>query len=402
MFSYKLPHYGSDIGRGTTPVAAEWIFVELFIRAGLSVLQVEVLTDLKESVTMCRSTMPRLEPAYYSLASNDSYTSTLWRFSLIHPILERLATIFLPILRRSVCALLSFCFLITTIQMSAQQNGHYVQGITGLENGSTTPPGVYLSYLPYLYFVNSFRRSDGSILLNADLKIVAHNAIYQVTTEKRILGATYGLNFIIPIVNTRLQANFFDKTIQNGGVSDLFFAPVVLGWSKEKAEYLLDYGFYAPTGDFDPNNSSNPGLGFWEHQVQVGATYNIDKKKLWNASLLSTWEINQSKSGEDLKAGPMANFEYGFGRRFFKYQMNAGVAGYAYQKLSADSGSAASPLTRGALDRSFGIGPEWKYTNIKHRLGFDVRYEPQFGVQTKTSGNVLVISITYLNFFPPK
>jgi hypothetical protein len=98
----------------------------------------------------------------------------------------------------------------------------------------------------------------------------------------------------------------------------------------------------------------------------------------------------------------MANFEYSFGRRLLKYQMNAGVTGYAYQKLSADSGRAVSPPTKGALDRSFGIGPELKYTDIKHRMAFDVRYETQFGVQTKTSGNVLVIGITYLNFFPPK
>ncbi|WP_158791760.1 transporter [Granulicella sp. L60] len=303
----------------------------------------------------------------------------------------------------TMCVLSIFLFFGgNSEQLIAQQNGHYLQGITGLENGSTLPPGVYLSYLPYLNLVDSFKKSDGSTLLDLDLKVVAHNAVYQVTTKKRILGATYGLSFIIPIVNIRLQADTFDKSVQNGGVSDLFLAPVVLGWTKAKAEYLLDYGVYIPAGSFDPNSPSNAGLGFWEHQIQAGATYNIDKKKLWNASLLSTWEINQSKSGEDLKPGPMANFEYSFGRRFFKYQMNAGIVGYAYQKLSPDSGSAVSPLTRGSHDRSFGAGPELKYTDVKHRLAFDARYEPQFGVETKTSGSVVVISITYLNFFPPK
>jgi hypothetical protein len=237
---------------------------------------------------MCRNTMPRLNPTYNGSARTADSKPRPWHRSLIRPPLKLSAATCLPDLRCAICSFLYFCFLIATPQMDAQQNGHYVQGITGLENGSTTPPGVYLSYLPYLYFVNSFRRSDGSILLDADLTIVAHNAIYQVTTKKHILRATYGLNFIIPIVNTRLQADFFDKTVQNGGVSDCFFAPVVLGWTKGKAEYLLDYGFYAPTGNFDPNSSSNPGLGFWEHQVQAGATYNIDKKKFWNASLLST------------------------------------------------------------------------------------------------------------------
>jgi hypothetical protein len=56
------------------------------------------------------------------------------------------------------------------------------------------------------------------------------------------------------------------------------------------------------------------------------------------------------------------------GRRFDKYQMNAGIAGYG-KKLSADSGSGINPLLAGITDRSFGIGPEWKYTNLKWRLG---------------------------------
>ena len=73
--------------------------------------------------------------------------------------------------------------------------------------------------------------------------------------------------------------------------------------------------------------------------------------------------------------------EYSFGRRFDKYQMNAGVAGYGYKKLSPDSGSGVNPLVAGITDRSFGIGPEWKYTNLKWHLGFDFRYEQQFEVQ---------------------
>jgi len=305
--------------------------------------------------------------------------------------------------KRALGIFLAFCICFSMASLTkAQQVGHYVQGVTGLENGSTTPPGVYIGYLPYLNLIDSFRSSDGSKLVNLNLNVVAHNAIFQTTTKTRILGATYGLNFILPVVNTRLQADVFDTTAQNAGMSDWFFAPVILGWSKGKAEYVLNYGFYAPTGQFDPNSGFNPGLGFWEHQVQAGTTYSIDKKKLWNTSLLSTWEINHSKTGKDLKPGPMANFEYSFGRRFFKYQMNAGAAGFAYKKLSPDSGSDVGILARGVRDRAFGIGPDWKYTDVKHHLAYGLRYERQFEVQGRTSGNIVVISLTYLNFFPPK
>lgn len=304
-------------------------------------------------------------------------------------------------LRFARFAILFIIGSISSFIAQAQQVGHYLQGFTGLDNGSTPPPGFYAAYAPALDLVNAFKGPNGNTVINTDLNVVAHTAIFQMTMPKKILGGTYGWVFMVPVVNTRIVADVFNTSAQSAGLSDIYFAPIILGWEKGKFNYLINYGFYAPTGDFDPNSAFNPGLGFWEHQIQAGTTYNIDKRKLWNASLLSTWEINQSKLGEDLKAGPMATFEYSFGRRLFKYAVNLGVAGYAYQKFSADSGNKVNPLFSGNLDRSFGAGPEFKYTSVKHHVAFDVRYEPQFGVQSRTSGNMVFISLTYLDFFPP-
>jgi hypothetical protein len=38
---------------------------------------------------------------------------------------------------------------------------------------------------------------------------------------------------------------------------------------------------------------------------------------------------------------------------------------------------------------------------IKHKLAFDVHYEQQFGVELRTSGQILVFSITLLDLLPP-
>jgi hypothetical protein len=313
-----------------------------------------------------------------------------WAVQRLHPYgLRCIALIFLT----SICLFGKAAF--------GQQTGHYLQGITGLDNGSGLPPGVFVSYLPYIYKIDSLRGPNGNSLIQPDLTITAHNIAYQVTTKKKILGADYGLSVIIPIVNTRLTADLFNATQQQAGVSDIYFSPITLSWAEKKATYTVNYGFYAPVGQFDPTLVSNPGLGFWEHQIQAGAGYSFDKLKLWNASLLSTWEINQSKSGLDLKPGPMVTLEYSLGHRFDKYKINLGAAGYIYHKLSADSGSDISPLVAGALDRSFGIGPEFKYANPVKHFAFDFRYERQFAVQSKTQGDVFAIGISWLNFFPP-
>ena len=282
-----------------------------------------------------------------------------------------------------------------------QQAGHYVGGVTGLENGSTAPPGFFITYLPIVERVNALKGPGGATIARPDINVVANMVAYSLTTQKKIFGASYGSSVIIPAVNTRFTANLFNASAESGGLSDIYFAPVVLGWEKGNANYTVNYGFYAPTGNFDPSSPLNPGLGFWEHQIQAGMTYSIGKPKLWNTSFLTTWEINQSKSGLNVTPGPMLTGEYSFGRRFDKYQMNAGIAGYGYKKLSPDSGSGVNPLLAGITDRSFGIGPEWKYTNLKWRLGFDFRFEQQFGVQAKTSGNIFVVGITYLKLTPP-
>jgi len=283
----------------------------------------------------------------------------------------------------------------------AQQVGHYIGGATGLENGTDPPPGFYGSYFGFVNPVNSLKGPSGDTILNPDINVVAQMAGYAMTTPKKFLGADYGWIFLVPAVNTRFTSDEFNASAESAGLSDVYFAPLVLGWTKGKATFLVNYGFWAPTGQFNPSLALNPGLGFWEHQIQAGSTYNIDKRKLWNTSVLTTWEINQSKEGLDVKPGPMFTAEYSFGRRFDKYQMNAGVVGYAYQKLSPDSGSGVNPLLAGVLDRGFATGGEWKYTNIKWHLAFDARYEQQYGVEARTSGKILVVTITYLKLFPP-
>lgn len=285
---------------------------------------------------------------------------------------------------------------------SAQQLGHYVGGFTGLDNGTTAPPGFYAAGFGLIEPVQSIKGPNGNTVLKPDIKVTGAIVVYSYTTQKKILGAEYGIMFMTPILNTRFNSNLFDKSAQSAGISDILFTPVNLGWTKGQANYTLNYSFYAPTGAFDPSSALNTGLGFWEHQVEGGMSLSLDKKKLWNASALTTWEFNHSKMGEDLKPGPIFTGEYSLGHRFFKYQMNAGFVGYASQKLSTDTGSAVSPLTKGYLDRGFGAGGEWKYTDIKHHLAYDVRYEQQYGVQLRTSGPVVVFSITYLKLTPPK
>lgn len=306
-----------------------------------------------------------------------------------------------PILRSLSRSLLALALVFVRFPLHAQQVGHYIGGFTGLESGSTAPPGLYVAGFGLVEPVDTIKGPGGNTIVRPKIDVSGAIAVYQVVFPQKILGGNYSLAFMPAVLSNRFNSNLFDVSAETVGLSDMFVMPIGIGWTKGRVDYTVNYGFYAPGGEFDPNKVLNPGLGFWEHQIQAGLTYNLDKKKLWNIAGMTTWEISMSKDGLDVKTGPIFTGEYGFGRRFLKDTMNAGIAGYASQKLSPDSGSGINPLIRGYLDRGFGSGAEWKYTDVKHKLAYDVRYEWQYKSELRTQGKILVFSITYLDFLPP-
>jgi hypothetical protein len=171
--------------------------------------------------------------------------------------------------------------LLSPFLLSAQELGHYIGGFTGLENGTSAPPGFYGAAFGLAQPIDSIKGSNGKTVLRPDINFGGVIAAYSMTTPKKILGGEYGWAFMVPVLNTRFNSNLFEASAQSAGVSDILFEPINLDWTKDQTDYTVNYSFYAPSGDFDPNSPLNPGLGFWEHQIQAGLTYNIDEKKLW-------------------------------------------------------------------------------------------------------------------------
>lgn len=136
---------------------------------------------------------------------------------------------------------------------------------------------------------------------------------YQIVKERKILGGQYGLAFMVPVLDRRINSDQFNASAESACVSDTLFQPVTLGWAEVQGSYTVNHSSYAPNGNFDPNSWLDRGLGFWEHQIQGGLTYDLDKKKLWNVSGLTMCEIDMSKSGEDVKPGSIFAREYSFG-----------------------------------------------------------------------------------------
>jgi hypothetical protein len=91
-----------------------------------------------------------------------------------------------------------------------------------LEDGSTAPPGFFGTFFPVVERVNALKGPGGATIAKPDINLVANMAAYSVTTQKKILGANYGLSVIFPVVNTRFTANLFNASAESAGLSDRF------------------------------------------------------------------------------------------------------------------------------------------------------------------------------------
>lgn len=294
-------------------------------------------------------------------------------------------------------------FIFCAAPATSQQLGHYIQGATGINGGSQPPSGFYATYLPYLFNVDSVRDRNGDKVLDADLRVAIQGVGLTYITKQKIFGATYGVSMLGAFTRQRLNSDVLPSGSVGTGFdfTDTLFVPATLGWRNERMDVTASYGFYAPNGSFDPNKSVNVGLGFWEHQLQLGTTVRLDGAKTWSASLMTTWEINHTKAGIDLQPGPMMTAEYGVGKKFLMGGLTLGGSGYYYRKLIPDSGTAVNPLRRGIHDQAFAIGPEATLIvplGAPYRLvSINFKYQPQFFVTARPQGQVFIFNLTFMN-----
>ena len=300
------------------------------------------------------------------------------------------------------------CLAAATRPAYCQEVGHYLQGVAGVDAGTPPPPGFNLTYLPYISFVQSIKNSQGQTIVNVDnYRLGIHNVVVGLTFPRKILGGHFGISTTVPVTNQRNQTDAVGPNRAGGiGLSDIVVTPALLGWETKRADALVSYSFYAPTGGYYPDRILNFGLGFWEHQIQVGATVYFDAEKTLSAALLTTWGIPMSKSGRDITPGAMFTGEYGVGKKLLGQKLRVGVAGYIYHKLTPDSGTLTDSDERGLYDKAMGLGPDVAYTFPVKKLGaycsLFARYQPQFDVALRTQGPVLVAGFTILNPFRAK
>lgn len=73
---------------------------------------------------------------------------------------------------------------------------------------------------------------------------------------------------------------------------DVEVEPVLLSWHFKRFDFLVGYGLWLPTAEFDVNSSVNLGNDRWAHQLTCGGVWYPDGDKAWAISVLNHFEFN--------------------------------------------------------------------------------------------------------------
>lgn len=287
---------------------------------------------------------------------------------------------------------------------AAQLKGHNISGDFGLQSGTQAPPGIYLVNANWIYPTDTIKNDRGDKINQGGGSLtslfVAGGLSY--VTDVKILGGTLGGTFIVPVIKNRIQTNALDVNTPLA-FSDIYWQPAHLGWHLKRADVIIGYGIFFPTGKFQPGGSENSGLGMVSHEISGGATLHLDEKKSWSLAALLSYEIHGRKRGIDQKVGDLVTIEGGLGKTFYKKVnnplpliINIGAVGYTQFKATGDSGTALPVVLRGLKDRVFGAGPEFNIFIPQARLTVAVRYIPEFGARNRTQGQTILVSVAFV------
>jgi hypothetical protein len=278
-------------------------------------------------------------------------------------------------------------------------------GDFGVNSGTQPPPGLYVAIPFAQWAVRGVKDADGKPFApdqfqGFNLRALPTTLVF--VSPKKLLGATYGAMLALPFSTLRPVRVTDDPQSSSWNYADTYVVPVYLGWRTKRADFVAGYGFFAPTGKFDPDASGNAGLGMWSNEIQGGTTVYLDAAKKFSVATTAYLEFHTTKKSEDVKVGTLLTLEGGAAYNVPKIGGAFGIAYYLQNKLTDDNGSDIPELALRALNlrarnRLFGIGPDLTMGLFQRGTtvgAVNVRYLWSSAAKSSFDGGTLWIAFT--------
>ena len=205
-----------------------------------------------------------------------------------------------------------------------------------MDDPITPPPGLYFIGYAANYRIEGFKMPGGREDIPGDNKSRASGAVGRLLwmSEKKFLGADYGAEILVPVLQTSLNFGLFNYHDQRTGLSDIYISPVILGWHSPRWDTVVGAGVWLDNGR--KNVPADPGLGYKRYDISAGANYYWDAERSITTSALWRTEFS-GKTSADIRPGQQLYLDWGVNKRGGPLQV--GVIGASQWQVSNDAGA---------------------------------------------------------------
>ena len=232
--------------------------------------------------------------------------------------------------------------LLVANRLDAQDLGHKMPGLVGLDAGRIPQPGLYLVNRVASYRADELRNRQGNLVPIGDfqLRALANGAGVSYTFPISKTDLLLTITGAVPVA--RLRVTIQDRpeaSIDRFGLTDFYIQPARLGWRKSRFDLVGAYGLYLPSGISILAGGKGVSAGEVTHQFSAGGTIYVDKERTVFVTALTSYDLNLRKRGVDITRGDTVQVQGGAGVSRFDRVLEVGLAGYWLRQVRSDRGA---------------------------------------------------------------
>lgn len=294
------------------------------------------------------------------------------------------------------CQLLTALAVCVAAPNPSWSNGteHIPNGLSDFLGGVLPPPGFY--WLNYLVYVQKDTIRDDSgdepsgVDLDAGVFVEAPRFVWM--TPVKILGATYGVQAIIPVYSADVEVDVsgVGKVVDSdsAGLGDITINPLILAWHFSPnfhAAFGLD--IVLPTGNYDNDEAASQILSknHWTFEPLVAVSYWFPGGFDASAKIMYDFHTKNTDPGggaDELKPGQEFHFDWGLSYALGKEDFRLGAAGYYYMQTTEDEIDGEKQDAA----RLMAAGPAFKWWPGMGRFSVTAKYLKEFAGKNTNEG----------------
>jgi hypothetical protein len=302
---------------------------------------------------------------------------------------------------RIFSSLLAICLtpLLAANPLNAQDLGHKLPGLIGLDAGRVPEPGLYLIDRAVSYRADEIRDRNGNLIPTGDLRFRAFSNAAGVSYTFKLNQPNLLFSATAAAPLARLRLNLHDHpeaSFDRFGLADIYIQPARLGWRKDHFDLVASYGIYLPTGTSPLAGGKGLSSGHVTHQFSAGGSIYADKDRSAFLTALASYDLNMRKRDIDIIRGDTLQVQGGIGVIRFNRLLEAGLAANGLWQVRPDRGADLPAVLRGVSDRVYGLGPEVAVRIKAIRSQIRTRYVWDLGVRSRPAGNLFVVGLNFM------